>query len=289
MQIDLSKKEFRRLLDMVYIGNWILNSTRGDDRFADYDDLESSLFALCREQGMDTLVERYEGTDVPSRAFSDGGIHEAIMDYEDTVFYEILAEELARRDMEYQPVSNDNYEELVSRMDDYIAEFEAHGTDNILISDMDQHNRKRQCRIGHWRFYVSALSGGAPVWVCAERLQGADRLSGGQGDGIDIQTVRLTGNVRADGEDQGQGRIIAAIALLCAAAHVRRAEASRVDIVQTGLVDPPRVAAGQIEAWRRCRRRRRSTRARFSPCAACRSPRGCGRRRDCYRARKSAK
>ena len=135
---DRSKKEFRRLLDMVYIGNWILNSTRGDDRFADYDDLESKLFALCREQGMDTLVERYEGTDVPSRAFSDGGIHEAIMDYEDTVFYEILAEELARRDMEYQPVSNDNYEELVSRMDDYIAEFEAHGTDNILISDMDQ-------------------------------------------------------------------------------------------------------------------------------------------------------
>jgi GTP cyclohydrolase II len=55
MQIDLSKKEFRRLLDMVYIGNWILNSTRGDDRFADYDDLESKLFALCREQGMDTL------------------------------------------------------------------------------------------------------------------------------------------------------------------------------------------------------------------------------------------
>ena len=25
MQLELSKKEFRRLLDMVYIGNWILN------------------------------------------------------------------------------------------------------------------------------------------------------------------------------------------------------------------------------------------------------------------------
>ena len=75
MQIDLSKKEFRRLLDMVYIGNWILNSTRGDDRFADYDDLESKLFALCREQGMDTLVERYEGTDVPSRRRHPRGHH----------------------------------------------------------------------------------------------------------------------------------------------------------------------------------------------------------------------
>ena len=133
MNIELSKKEFRRLLDMVYIGNWVLNSTRGADRFADYDDVESKLFGLCRTVGMETLVDVWEGQDVPSRAFADGGIHEAIMDYEDTVFFEILAEELARRDMEYQPVSRENYEELVSRMDDYIAEFEANGTDNLVI------------------------------------------------------------------------------------------------------------------------------------------------------------
>ena len=137
MHIELTRKEFRRLLDMVYIGNWILNSTRGDDRFDDYDNVESKLFALCREEGMSALVEKWEGADVPSKAFTDGGIHEAIMDYEDTVFYEILAEELARRDMDYQPVSRENYDELVSRMDDYIAEFEAHGTDNILIPTMD--------------------------------------------------------------------------------------------------------------------------------------------------------
>jgi len=134
MQIELSKKEFRRLLDLVYIGNWILNSTRGEDRFADYDQVESKLFGLCRGSGMEQLVDQWEGEDVPSRAFAEGGIHEAIMDYEDTVFFEILAEELARRDMDYQPVSRENYDELVSRMDDYIAEFEAHGTDNLVLS-----------------------------------------------------------------------------------------------------------------------------------------------------------
>lgn len=133
MKLELTTKEFRRLLDLVYIGNWILNSTRGDDRIADYDHVESKLFGLCRTLGMQELVERWEGEDIPSRAFSDGGIHEAIMDYEDTVFFEILAEELARRDMGYAEVSSSNYDELVSRMDDYIAEFEAHGTDNILI------------------------------------------------------------------------------------------------------------------------------------------------------------
>lgn len=137
MQIELNKKEFRRLLDLVYIGNWILNSTRGNDRFADYDLVESKLFGLCRTMGMESLVETWEGDDVPSRAFADGGIHEAIMDYEDTVFFEILAEELARRDMDYEPVSRENYDELVSRMDDYIAEFEAHGTDHLVLNSDD--------------------------------------------------------------------------------------------------------------------------------------------------------
>ncbi len=133
MKIELTDKEFRRLLDMVYVGNWILNSARGDDRFADYDEVESKLFGLCKNGPLASLTEVWEGADVPSKAFSEGGIHEAIMDYEDTVFFEILAEELARRDMDYQPISQENYDELVSRMDDYINEFEAHGTDNILV------------------------------------------------------------------------------------------------------------------------------------------------------------
>ena len=133
MKIELTDKEFRRLLDMVYVGNWILNSARGDDRFADYDEVESKLFGLCKNGPLASLTEVWEGADVPSKAFSEGGIHEAIRAYADTVVFEILAEELARRDMAYQPISQENYDELVSRMDDYINEFEAHGTDNILV------------------------------------------------------------------------------------------------------------------------------------------------------------
>ena len=133
MKIELSNKEFRRLLDMVYIGNWILNSTRGDDRIPDYDDVESKLFALCRNTPMSALVEMWHGVPVPSQAFADGGIQEAIADYEDTVFFGILAEELARRDMEYAPISKENYDELVARMEDYIEEFEAHGAEHISV------------------------------------------------------------------------------------------------------------------------------------------------------------
>ena len=133
MNIELTKKEFRLLLDLAYIGNWVLNSTRGEDRFAPYDNLESKLFGLCREHGMDILVEKWEGLDVPSKAYCDGGIHEAIACYEDNIFYEILAEELSRRDMEYPQISEENYDEIVVRMNQYMTEFQASGLDHLVL------------------------------------------------------------------------------------------------------------------------------------------------------------
>lgn len=134
MQIELTPKQFRRLLDMVYIGNWILNSTRNDDRIRDYDDMETLIFSYCEKEGYEALYEYFNGEIIPSRAFAEGGIHEAIMDYEDTVFFEILAEELARRDMQTESVDQENVEELNERITAYIAEFERNGTDNISLN-----------------------------------------------------------------------------------------------------------------------------------------------------------
>lgn len=135
MQIDLTKQEFRLLLDLAYIGNWVLNSTRGDDRFTPYDDLESKLFGLCRDQGMKVLVEKWEGTDVPSKAYCEGGIHEAIAFYEDNIFYQILAEELSRRDMQYPEINDENYDEIVVRMDRYMREFQNSGLDHLVLEE----------------------------------------------------------------------------------------------------------------------------------------------------------
>ena len=116
MQIDLTPKEFRLLLDMVYIGNWVLNSTRGENRFQPYDDLESKIFAL-------------------SPKLSQGGIHDAIAFYEDNVFYEILAEELSRRDMDYPVITDENYGEIVTRMERYMSEFELSGVDHLVLEE----------------------------------------------------------------------------------------------------------------------------------------------------------
>ena len=120
MNIELTEKEFRRLLDLAYVGNWILNSTRGDDRFEDYDLLQEKLFALCPSHGMRTLVQRWQGH-----------IHEAIADYEDAVFFNILAEELARRDLGLEESDPEDFTELSARMEEYLAEFDRNGLEAI--------------------------------------------------------------------------------------------------------------------------------------------------------------
>lgn len=130
---ELSNGEFRSLLDLVYIGNWVLNATRGDDRIEEYDRLESKLFGLCRGTPLSALVETRLGISFPSRAFEEGGIQEAIAYYEDGVFYDILAEELARRDLGCLDSEPADYTELNARMDEYMDEFEKSGVENLVI------------------------------------------------------------------------------------------------------------------------------------------------------------
>ena len=70
MNIDFTSKQFRRLLDLAYIGNWVLNSARGNDRIPDFDEVESYLFSQCPRFGMNTLFEEVDGEILPSKAFS---------------------------------------------------------------------------------------------------------------------------------------------------------------------------------------------------------------------------
>ena len=151
MRLELTDKQFRRLLDLVYVGNWIMNSTRADDRIVEFDEVEAAVFGHCDKADMPLLSETFSqqlssftelpagnGVEVrskvvPSRLFCEGGIHEVILDYENVVFFEILAEELARRDMQDAALDESDEEELGRRISAYISEFERNGTDNIVL------------------------------------------------------------------------------------------------------------------------------------------------------------
>lgn len=120
---------------MVFIGNWILNSTRGDDRIDEYDRIESKLFAQCLAAGLPALVDISSGVALPSRAFCEGGIMEAIAYYEDGVFFDILADELARRDLDYPEITAENLPELTAETEKYLSEFDRNGVENLYLSE----------------------------------------------------------------------------------------------------------------------------------------------------------
>ena len=48
-------------------------------------------------------------------------------------FTSSVREDLARRDMDDVPIDENNFGELTRRMEAYMTEFEAHGTDNVQV------------------------------------------------------------------------------------------------------------------------------------------------------------
>lgn len=142
ISVDFTDKEFRRLLDLVYVGNWVLNSTRmPNDRFEDYDIIQEKIFYLCtKSPKLDTLADSYMGRYFPSRGYEEGGIHEVISQYEDDVFFDILAEELAHRDIvqdgSMSEDSDEAFEEISVRVEEYLDEFEQNGLDNVRVENM---------------------------------------------------------------------------------------------------------------------------------------------------------
>ena len=75
----------------------------------------------------------WHGHIFPSRAFEEGGIHEAIADYEDAVFFDILAEELARRDLDLVDSDPEDFTQLNDRIEEYLTEFDKNGLNTIQI------------------------------------------------------------------------------------------------------------------------------------------------------------
>ena len=66
MNLELTDRQYRYLLDLVYIGNWVINSTRGNDRIKEYDQVESRIFSHCLISGKQKLVEWLDGEIIPS-------------------------------------------------------------------------------------------------------------------------------------------------------------------------------------------------------------------------------
>ncbi|MHC1747895.1 MAG: hypothetical protein AB9856_05815 [Cellulosilyticaceae bacterium] len=101
MNIEFTKEEFEKLLDLVYAGNLMVNGLRSyEERITEYSDLEQKIFKLTEEAGLKNVIEYDEEFKeyMPTREYEEGAINEYIDAYDDKVFWEELVVRLARRD-----------------------------------------------------------------------------------------------------------------------------------------------------------------------------------------------
>jgi hypothetical protein len=104
MKVDISKKEYRTLLDMLGIANWVLHAHRDADapRTAAYRELEQKFFKMAADFGLAALFEYDDEEEryYPTAEFDEEGPMLGFMDeYNDGTFWKELVERLAMRDV----------------------------------------------------------------------------------------------------------------------------------------------------------------------------------------------
>ena len=146
MKINFTKKEYRLLVDMLEISEWVMNSHISADReeTKKHSELTQKIYSYSKEAGCEDLLqynkemsEYYATID-----YEESGLHMQLIDkFEDNVFWDTLSRQFAIKSLIEQ-----EGEEAVEKMDfgdralrlmelesKYDQEFSDHGLKNIKL------------------------------------------------------------------------------------------------------------------------------------------------------------
>ena len=154
MKLQLTPKEYRRILQMLYLADRLLNSRREDEPTGlrlKCEEVLQVFLGSATQFGCADLVEETEtvGLNFSEAMPDEPGVKEAAQDYDEDTFWQELVARLAERDYERLhgrpafpdpdgPPETDGEqearEEELSRLEDeYWREFEAEGVKNLVV------------------------------------------------------------------------------------------------------------------------------------------------------------
>ena len=152
MKINFTKKQYENLLKLVYLGNWMANANRVDDKLQSLDELEGYIFSFAKEFGM----EWWADTDNPKMTYptryfeEESGVKDCIDEYNEEGFWDELPDRLGERDFfdtysEEELQKMDREERFTKRMECIVRwekEFEKHGIARLRAIDMTMQVKK---------------------------------------------------------------------------------------------------------------------------------------------------
>lgn len=148
MKINITKKEYRLLLDVFSIATWVMNSHKyePDPESVPYEELEQKFMAFAKDFGFKNLVEY----DPKKETYYPTGEYEVtesdmkfIDEFEEDVFWDKLCSRLAKRDFineigiqKFKSMDSFyRFQKIDERALNYHKEFENNGIKNLIISN----------------------------------------------------------------------------------------------------------------------------------------------------------
>jgi len=146
MNVSLTQREFRLLLDLLLIADWVIHGHRREEppEADTYRMVIQKFLSLAKDFGLDDLVEideelnQYRPTE---KLEADTGAWKMLDEYDDLLFWEELIVRLAERDVAGMPgkgdvgsMSAEEYDRLAGPLEEkYAGEFYQHGLDRLTL------------------------------------------------------------------------------------------------------------------------------------------------------------
>lgn len=148
MNINFTEKEYRLLLDAIYIADWVMTSHEADRESDDdaHQMLFQKIYSHARDMGCADLVEdaKDDNRYYPTRDYEEqSGVIEWIEEYDAMSFWEELIERLTERDVlqelpaaERERLGAEEYwKRSAPHEQKYATEFEKHGIERLVIDE----------------------------------------------------------------------------------------------------------------------------------------------------------
>ncbi|MEP7085007.1 MAG: hypothetical protein ABI854_09740 [Betaproteobacteria bacterium] len=148
MKILFTKSEYRTLIDMIYVAEWMLTARdeEVDPAKAKYVHLVQKIYSHAKEFGWEALVDGSAADNeyFPTLVYEEqSGIHDLIDGYDADSFWDQLVDRMTERDVmakvgakEKEKLSNEAYMAIAEPIADaYEIEFSGHGIDRLQLSD----------------------------------------------------------------------------------------------------------------------------------------------------------
>ena len=139
MKINFTKKEYRALVTMIEIADWVITSqdVEPQEGTAVYSELRKNILSQYKTMGMEAYYTEENGEFFETKEYEDSSEYKKYIDeYDESTFWSELIARLSDRDYaeKYGKNDSDRIENITNIETTYVNEIESFGIKNIGIT-----------------------------------------------------------------------------------------------------------------------------------------------------------